>query len=70
MEEPGFDRADRFPDYLQVVFCFTHYLPIRTSEVVVYVHIGDLYTLSKVTEVIFKQRSKLYWVGGIRWWLV
>ena len=54
MEEPGFDRADRFPDYLQVVFCFTDYLPIRTSEVVVYVHIGDLYTLSKVIGVIFK----------------
>ena len=34
MEEPGFDRADRCPNYLQGVFCFTDYIPIRTSEVV------------------------------------
>ena len=34
VEEPGFDRTDRFTDYLQVVFYFTDYIPIRTSEVV------------------------------------
>lgn len=68
VEEPGFDRTDRFPDYLQVVFYFTDYIPIRTSEVVsmcsyrqfVYTYQGHRGNIQRKIKII---------LGG-QWWLV